>query len=340
MARRLWFAVAVVGVGALGMLGAGLVAKRSLNSPLEIPAEGLRLEVANGASLRRVTSDLAEQGVLRQPWLLASYGRWTGEATRIRAGEYALSHGTTPVTLLAKLVSGEIYLHEITIVEGSRFVDALTAIRAHPAIASGDLDGASLMTVLGATGVHPEGQLFPDTYRFPKGTTDVELLRIAHAALVTRLDDAWNRRSPDIAIENSYEALVLASIIEKETALASERPLISGVFQQRLRRNMRLQTDPTVIYGLGDSYDGNLRRRDLERDTPYNTYTRFGLPPTPIALVGVAALEAAVAPAASDALFFVATGRGDGSHRFSATLEEHERAVADYLRQLRSPGEQ
>jgi UPF0755 protein len=340
MAKRLWLAAAAVVVGAFGAIASGVVAQRSLNSPLAIPAEGLRLEVANGASLRRVTANLAERGILRQPWLLASYGRWTGEATRIRAGEYELSPGTTPVALLAKLVSGEVFLHEITIVEGSRFFDALTAIRAHPAIVAGDLDGPALMTALGAPGVHPEGQLFPDTYRFPKGTTDVELLRIAHDALVTRLDDAWSRRSPNTAIETPYEALVLASIIEKETALASERPLISGVFQQRLRRNMRLQTDPTVIYGLGDSYDGNLRRQDLERDTPYNTYTRFGLPPTPIALVGVAALEAAVAPAPSDALFFVATGRGDGSHRFSATLEEHERAVNDYLRQLRSRGEQ
>jgi UPF0755 protein len=340
MVKHLWLAAAVVTAGLLGAIVAGVLAQRSLNTPLTIPAEGLRLEVANGASLRRVTTDLAERGILHQPWLLATYGRWTGEATRIRAGEYQLSPGVTPVTLLAKLVSGEVFLHEITIVEGSRFVDALIAIRAHPAIVVGNLDVTALMTALGAPGVHPEGQLFPDTYRFPKGTTDVELLRIAHDALVARLDDAWSRRSPDTVIETPYEALVLASIIEKETALASERPLISGVFQQRLRRNMRLQTDPTVIYGLGDSYDGNLRRQDLERDTPYNTYTRFGLPPTPIALVGVAALEAAVAPATSDALFFVATGRGDGSHRFSATLEEHERAVGDYLRQLRSRGEQ
>jgi UPF0755 protein len=233
-------------------------------------------------------------------------------------------------------VSGQVYLHELTIVEGSRFADAVATVRAHPAIAAGTLDDAAIMAALGTPGVHPEGQLFPDTYRFPKGTSDIELLRIAHDALVTRLDAAWQQRDSDIVLETPYEALVLASIIEKETALPSERPLISGVFQQRLRRRMRLQTDPTVIYGLGPSYDGNLRRQDLERDTPYNTYTRFGLPPTPIALVGAAALEAAVKPAPSEALYFVATGRGDGSHRFSATLEEHERAVSDYLRQLRS----
>jgi UPF0755 protein len=195
------------------------------------------------------------------------------------------------------------------------------------------------MAAIGASGVHPEGQLFPDTYRFPKGTTDLALLRIAHDALARRLEEAWQRRSPDVVLQTPYEALILASIVEKETALQSERPLISGVFQQRLRRNMRLQTDPTVIYGLGSSFDGNLRRQDLERDTPYNTYTRLGLPPTPIALVGAAALEAAVAPAPSDALYFVATGRGDGSHRFSATLEEHEHAVSEYLQRLRSQEE-
>lgn len=165
----------------------------------------------------------------------------------------------------------------------------------------------------------------------------MDLLRQARSALLQRLNAAWERRQPDIEIDSEYEALILASIIEKETALASERRLISGVFHERLRRGMRLQTDPTVIYGLGDGYDGNLRRQDLERDTPYNTYTRGGLPPTPIALPGAAAIDAAVDPERTDAVFFVATGLGDGSHRFSATLEEHERAVAEYLRRLRSP---
>ncbi len=241
-----------------------------------------------------------------------------------------------PLTLLAKLVSGDVYLHQITIVEGSRFTEVLAALRSHPAIAATELDAAAIMSALGAPGVHPEGQFFPDTYRFPYGTSDIEVLKLAHDGLVARLEEAWGNRSPELQLKTDYEALILASIIEKETGLAAERKLIAGVFHERLRRNMRLQTDPTVIYGLGDSFDGNLRRVDLDRDTPYNTYTRAGLPPTPIALPGAASIEAAVAPEISGAIYFVATGRGDGSHYFSATLEEHERAVRDYLRQLRS----
>jgi UPF0755 protein len=237
---------------------------------------------------------------------------------------------------VAQLVAGQVLLHQLTIVEGWRFTELLAAVRAHPAIRAGELDGAAIMTALGESDVHPEGQFFPDTYSFPKGTTDVELLRTAHEALRMHLAKAWDSRASDIEVHSPYEALILASIIEKETALPAERRMISGVFNQRLRRNMRLQTDPTVIYGLGESFDGNLRRQDLDRDTPYNTYTRAGLPPTPIALPGNASLEAAVVPEPTDALFFVATGRGDGSHYFSATLEEHERAVRDYLRQLRN----
>jgi UPF0755 protein len=309
---------------------------RELNTPLPLTAEGTRLRIESGTPFWRVTTDLADRGLLDQPRLLAIYARATGEATRIRAGEYALTAGTTPLTLLDKLVAGDVYLHAITIVEGSRFAEVLAALRSHPAIDATDLDGAAIMTALGAAGVHPEGQFFPDTYRFAYGTADVDILRIAHEALTGRLQAAWRDRSPDLLLKNDYEALILASIIEKETALASERPLIAGVFHERLRRNMRLQTDPTVIYGLGDAFDGNLRRQDLERDTPYNTYTRAGLPPTPIALPGAGALEAAVSPEESGAIYFVATGRSDGSHYFSATLEEHQQAVRNYLRELRS----
>jgi UPF0755 protein len=237
---------------------------------------------------------------------------------------------------MEQLVAGKVFLHQLTVVEGWRFTELLQAVRTHPAIRAGTLDGAGIMAELGEPGVHPEGQFFPDTYYFPSGTTDIELLRTAHQALRAHLDTAWEARQADIALQNPYEALILASIIEKETALPAERRLISGVFNQRLRRNMRLQTDPTVIYGLGETFDGDLRRRDLDRDTPYNTYTRGGLPPTPIALPGSASLEAAVTPEATDALFFVATGRGDGSHYFSATLEQHEQAQREYLKQLRS----
>jgi UPF0755 protein len=310
---------------------------RALNAPLAMPAEGTWLEVESGMSLRRVAAQLGERGVLPYPWLLTAYARATGEATRIRAGEYQLPSGTTPLSLLTRLVSGQVYLHQLTIVEGWRFTELLRALRSNPAIVASTLDGAGIMTALGQPGVHPEGQFFPDTYSFAKGTTELDVLRQAHQALQTHLDAAWQARAADTLLKSPYEALILASIIEKETGLPAERRLIAGVFHQRLRRNMRLQTDPTVIYGLGESFDGNLRRDDLERDTPYNTYTRGGLPPTPIALPGAGALEAAVTPEISGAVYFVATGRGDGSHHFSATLEEHERAVRDYLRQLRNP---
>jgi UPF0755 protein len=325
----------ILGTLAVVLLVAGL-AWRELNAPLTIAAEGEWVRVPSGTSLRRVTAELAERGVLDKPWLLALYGGVTGDATRIRAGEYQVPPGTTPLTLLAKLVAGEVFLHQITIVEGSRFGEMLVALRAHPAIAATELGADAIMSALGAPGVHPEGQFFPDTYRFPHGTSDIDILRIARAALTARLQDAWSERNPDVRLASEYEALILASIIEKETGLAAERKLISGVFHERLRRNMRLQTDPTVIYGMGEAFDGDLRRQDLERDTPYNTYTRAGLPPTPIALPGAASIEAAVAPEITGALYFVATGLGDGSHYFSATLEEHERAVREYLRRLRS----
>jgi UPF0755 protein len=338
MRKRVWVSSLAVAVLVLGGAAAVSLAWRELHAPLPVGTEGAWLEVANGASLRGVATQLAERGLLRHAWLLATYGGATGEATRIRAGEYQLSPGTTPLGLLEKLVAGQVFLHRLTIVEGWRFSDLLKAVQTNPAIAVTGVDGRGIMAALGEPGVHPEGQFFPDTYRFPKGTTDLELLRIAHQALRMQLDAAWETRDPATILKSPYEALILASIIEKETALPAERRLIAGVFYQRLRRNMRLQTDPTVIYGLGDAFDGNLRRNDLERDTPYNTYTRNGLPPTPIALPGAASLEAAVRPEITDAIYFVATGRGDGSHRFSASLEEHERAVRDYLRQLRNPG--
>ena len=333
---RKWL-IAAGAAFALVLLAAGVsvsFAWRVLNSPLEIEAPQVFLDVPSGTPLWRVSEGLAERGLLRHPRILTWYGRLTGDATRIHAGEYSLAPGMTPRTLLEKLVRGQVHLHQLTIVEGWRFADALRVVRAHPAIVATELDGEALMAELGKPGVHPEGQFLPDTYTFPRGTTDVELLRLAHRALERKLEDAWARRSEDVAIGTPYEALILASIIEKETALDRERRTIAGVFMRRLKRGMRLQTDPTVIYGLGDAYDGNIRRGDLERDTPYNTYTRFGLPPTPIALAGAASIEAAVDPEEGDALYFVATGEPDGSHYFSATLEEHNRAVSRYLERL------
>jgi UPF0755 protein len=333
--KTVWIALAAVVAFAASTAGLAALAWRELNAPLAI-ADAEWLRVPSGTAFWRVSAELGERGLLEAPWLLATYARFTGEATRVRAGEYQLTAGITPLTLLAKLVRGDVYLHQFTIVEGLRFADVLVALRAHPAIAASDLDGAALMSALGAADVHPEGQFFPDTYRFPLGTSDVAVLRLAHDALVARLAAAWSNRDANLLLKTDYEALILASIIEKETSLASERRLIAGVFHERLRRNMRLQTDPTVIYGLGAAFDGNLRRQDLERDTPYNTYTRAGLPPTPIALPGAGSIEAAVSPQITGAVYFVATGLGDGSHYFSATLEEHARAVRDYPRRLRS----
>jgi UPF0755 protein len=326
-------ALAFVLVLAGGALALSL-AWRSLNAPMTIAEPQVFIEVRSGTSLSRLSADLASRGLLRHPTLLTWYGRMTGEATRIHAGEYSIASGTTPIALLEKLINGQVYLHQLTIVEGWRFADVLRVIRAHPAVAATSLDGADLMVEIGKPGVHPEGQFLPDTYTFPRGTHDVELLRWAHQALERRLEQAWAQRSEDVQLATPYEALVLASIIEKETALDSERRTIAGVFTRRLKRGMRLQTDPTVIYGLGDAYDGNLRRGDLERDTPYNTYTRFGLPPTPIALPSGASIEAAVDPEEGEALYFVATGLPDGSHYFSATLDEHNRAVSRYLDRL------
>ncbi len=333
MTSRLLVALLSVAVGGLG--AAGALSWRALNSPMEIPSAGARLEIPVGAPLARVTDDLARRALLDTPWLLTLYARLLGDAKRIRAGEYEIAPETSPRQLLRQLVDGEVILHTLTVVEGRRFEDFLTALREHPAIVASNDDPDVIMRKLGLEGVHPEGQFYPDTYSFPLGTTELEVLRQAHQALDEVLTTVWEQRQT-LALRNSYEALVLASIIEKETALDSERRRISGVFSRRLQRGMRLQTDPTVIYGLGDSFDGNLRRVDLDTDTPYNTYTRAGLPPTPIALPGGEALRAAVAPDDRESLYFVATGDPDGSHYFSTSLAEHNRAVARYLARVRN----
>ena len=318
---------ALTAAAALG----GYAAWRALHAPLTIAAEGAWLEVPRGAPLAAVSRELEARGLFEYPALLTLYGRLTGDARRVRAGEYRLDPGLSPVQLLQKLVTGQVFLHQITIVEGWRFVDFLAALRAHPAVAAGTASADEIMTALGRPGEHPEGQFFPDTYYFPRGTAELDVLRTAHQALHARLDEAWQNRAPEgLQVQTAYEALILASIIEKETALPAERRMISGVFHRRLALGMRLQTDPTVIYGMGAAFDGDLRSRDLTNDTPYNTYMRRGLPPTPIALAGAGSIVAAVNPEITDALYFVATGRPDGSHYFSATLEEHNRAVADF----------
>jgi UPF0755 protein len=308
---------------------------------LEMPMPGLEsarvVVISPGSSLQAVARSLTGEGLLEYPQSFVRQARREELAARIRAGEYRVEPGTTPRQMLDMFVAGRVWLHGITLPEGWSFHQALEAVRDNPYVTRTDLaaDREALLQALGLQGRSPEGMLFPDTYLFPRGTTDVEILRQAHGRLESELQAAWAGRQQDLPLDDPYQALILASIVEKETAAPEERPMIAGVFLNRLRLGMKLQTDPTVIYGLGGSFDGNLRRADLLRDTPYNTYTRAGLPPTPIALAGRASLRAAVNPLDTDALYFVATGLGDGRHRFARTLREHNDNVARYIATIR-----
>ena len=325
--------LALAGLKALVVLAGYGVLQRWLDTPLAVGAAPLEIEIPRGQPLAVTARQLAERGVLDHPRWLQLYARATGADARIRAGEYAVPAGTTPRSLLALLESGAVIQHAVTIVEGWTFRELRAALEAEPYLdhTLAGQDEAAVMVALGEPGMPAEGLFFPDTYLFGKGTTDLEILRLARNRMRRELEAAWAARAADLPVHSAYEALILASIVEKETALASERPRIAGVFTERLRIGMRLQTDPTVIYGLGTDFDGNLRRADLERDGPYNTYTRAGLPPTPIALPGAEALRAAVNPDERGELYFVATGLADGSHEFSRTLKEHQAAVSRYL---------
>lgn len=337
-ARRLLLST-FAGLAILAVAGF-LVARMALawlHDPIPALTSSVTYEIPRGSSLTAVANDLAARDLLEHPRVFTLWARFTGQAQGLKAGEYELLPGSSPQVLLDLFNSGRVLLHAVTFIEGSTFDDVRKLLAANPRVTQelANASEAEVMNRLGAPGTHPEGQFFPDTYRFPRQTSDFELLRMAYQRMQRELAAAWESRAADLPLESSYEALILASIIEKETALERERAQISGVFVERLRRRMRLQTDPTVIYGLDDNYDGNLRRADLQRDTPYNTYTRAGLPPTPIALPGLDSLRAAVHPEATGALFFVATGLGDGSHYFSRTLAEHEAAVQRYLTRLR-----
>jgi UPF0755 protein len=264
------------------------------------------------------------------------YARWKGLASAIKAGEYEIDPGTTARGLLEKLVSGQVLLHSFTIVDGWRAQDMLAALRRDPDIAvTPDVPAQDLMSQLGAPGLDPEGQFLPETYRFPDGTPELEILRQAHVALVRELESAWASRDPALTLKNAAELLIVASIVQKESGVPQELPKIAGLYLHRLRIGMRLQADPSVIYGLGEHYDGQLHSVDLHTDGPYNTYVRVGLPPTPIALAGAAAIRATAHPENTDALYFVASPKDDGSHIFSATLEEQNAAVARYVAHLR-----
>lgn len=325
----------IIIVAGLAILGsaAGMVwfGVRSLDEPVHL-AEPLRFRVMPGASFGRIAAELKSRGVVRQPRAWVLYARWTGLASGVKAGEYDIQPGITPRELLAKMVSGQVVLHSFTIVDGWRVQDMLGAMRRNPdLIATLPEHVPRLMALLGLGDAHAEGQFLPETYRFTAGTTDIEVLRQAHAALTRALDAAWMGRDPELPLKNSDELLIMASIVEKESGLPRELNKIAGLYLHRFAIGMRLQADPTVIYGLGDRYDGEIRTVDLRTDGPYNTYTRTGLPPTPIALPSAAVIEATAHPEKTDALYFVASADDDGSHVFSPTLEEHNIAVARYV---------
>ncbi len=341
MRQLIAIAFALVLLVAAGAVGTWLWLQRYLDTPLGPAAQAYILEVPTGQSLGATARSLDQAGLLAYPRVFAGYGRWAGLAEKIQAGEYELSAEQTPRSLLDMLATGKVKLHSFTLVEGWTTRDLLAALRAEATIAQtlAAETPAELAAELALDRPHAEGLFMPETYRYPRGTPDRDLLLQAHELLATKLAKIWRERANKLPLNNAYEALILASIVERETALDSERQQIAGVFVRRLQRGMRLQTDPTVIYGLGTAFDGDLRRADLRRDTPYNSYTRDGLPPTPIALAGEASLRAAVSPADGDAVYFVATGLPDGSHSFTATLADHNAAVTRYLARLRSRDE-
>jgi UPF0755 protein len=324
--RRIFLALLLIAAAA------GTAAWWWLDRPLYAGAQALDLSIEPGTTPRAVAQAVADSGATVDANALYWWFRLSGDARQIRAGSYEIEAGTSPRELLRKLIRGEESLRALTLVEGWNFRQL------REALAKGDslkpdtraLNPEAIMAALGRPGVHPEGRFFPDTYTYAKGSSDLAVLKRAMRAMDKKLEAAWAQRLPDVPLKTPEDALILASIVEKETGKAGDRPMIAGVFTNRLRTGMLLQTDPTVIYGLGEAFDGNLRKKDLQTDTPWNTYTRAGLPPTPIAMPGKAALLAAVQPAPTKALYFVA--RGDGSSQFSASLEEHNRAVNKFQR--------
>jgi len=300
------------------------------NAPIALREAKVDFRITPKSSLRSAAAQMQEAGVGINADLLALLARWQGGATGIKAGSYSVKQGITPNQLLTKLVRGEVTQGEVLLVEGWTFRQWRARLDQHPDLKHETLglSEAEIANRLGIDGGKLEGWLLPDTYLFDKQSSDIELLARAHRAMKNKLDLAWNERAPDLPYKTPYEALIMASIVEKETGRSDDRAQVAGVFVNRLRKGMLLQTDPTVIYGLGETFDGNLRKRDLQTDTPYNTYARSGLPPTPIAMPGLASIQAALHPSANDMLYFVA--RGDGSSHFSRTLDEHNKAVSKY----------
>lgn len=298
--------------------------------PLPLPVTPFEFDLKQGGNLKSVARDMQQAGLLAQDWPFVWLVRLLGQSAQLKAGSYALTHPVSPMELAGIITRGEINLSRISIIEGWTFRQMRAALDASPDITHTTigLSDTEILQRIGAAETHPEGLFFPDTYTFAAGSSDLTVLKHAYLAMQQRLQEAWSTREAGLPLQTPYQALILASIVEKETGIASDRTMIAGVFVNRLHMGMLLQTDPTVIYGMGEKFDGNLRKRDLLTDTVYNTYTRSGLPPTPIALPGMAALQAALHPAKTDALYFVA--RGDGSSHFSSNLATHNQAVNQY----------
>lgn len=319
-------------LAAVLLLGVSLDAYQQLHTALHL-TQAVNVEIVDGEHFAKVLSGLRKRRMmtLRQTVYLGLFARFKGQARHVKAGQYRLQPGENPLSMLDQLVAGKVFMHELTLIEGWRFKQAWQAIMADPDIRhtlSAQASADEVMTAIGHHGVAAEGEFFPDTYRFPRHESDIDFLHRAYDDMQNRLQAVWAGRAQNLPLKSAYDALIMASLIEKETAQESERPEIAGVFARRLQLGMRLQTDPTVIYGMGSAYTGDIHLSDLTHDTPYNTYTRSGLPPTPICLPGEASLRAAVHPAKGKALYFVSTG--NGHHVFSETLTEHDANIRRY----------
>ncbi len=304
--------------------------QNALDTTLKVVAGDFDYSIKSGSSLSAVIYDLANKKIIKHPRFILWYARLNGLSNKMKTGDYRLTNNMTTQNFLDDIFSGKVIQYSLTIIEGWSFKQLIEEINKHPQIKHtiNKIAKEEVMSKLSLADIHYEGQFLPDTYHFPKELSDIDFLKRAYDSMQKVLKEEWDNRADGLNYKNSYEALIMASIVEKETGKASERQQISGVFIRRLNKRMRLQTDPTVIYGMGDKYKGNIRKRDLLKDTPYNTYRRRGLPPTPIAMPGRDAIHAALHPAEGDALYFVA--RGDGSHQFSATLKDHNKAVIKY----------
>jgi len=331
MIRKLYYSIGIL----LVVIAAAITwlaydVKQFMSTAMSIPAEGLIIKVESGSNLTRIANHLYKIDAITNPRYLTWYARWSSQASKIHIGEYELESGATPETFLRKIAAGNVIQYSFTIVEGWNFSQVRGALKKniHITPTFNDKTNEQVMIELGHAAIHPEGRFMPDTYHFPRGEKDVDILKRAYRSMENYLTSKWTGRDVGIPVKTPYETLILASIVEKETGLATERPTIAGVFSRRLKLRMRLQSDPTVIYGMGERYKGNIRRSDLNEVTLYNTYRIFGLPPTPIAMPGRDAINAVLWPQEGKALYFVA--RGDGSHYFSATLDEHNQAVIKY----------